>query len=213
MTAVSVVVVDDHPIVRQGLVGLLQRDVRLAVVAEAASGEEALAVIAARAARDESTDLVLMDLQLGKGISGIEATTRIRAAHPSVAVLVLTTFDADADVFGALQAGAGGYLLKDTPVDALVAAILDVASGRPALAPDVAGRVMARAAGNAETLSARETEILQLVADGSSNREIGRRLFISESTVKGHLVKAYATLGVDNRTAAVRVARERRLIR
>lgn len=208
-----IVLVDDHPIVRAGLHTLLAADDRIDVVGEAASGEEALVVVDALARSGDAPDLVLMDLQLGGGISGIEATRRLREAHPGVNVLVLTTFDADPDIFGAFDAGASGYLLKDTPTATLVQAVLDAAAGRMALSPEVAQRVVGRVTRPDAALSTREQEILQLIATGATNRDIARRLFISESTVKGHLVNLYAKLGVDNRTAATRIARERRLIR
>lgn len=208
-----IVLVDDHPIVRAGLHTLLAADDRIDVAGEAASGEEALVVVDALARSGDAPDLVLMDLQLGGGISGIEATRRLREAHPGVNVLVLTTFDADPDIFGAFDAGASGYLLKDTPTATLVQAVLDASAGRMALSPEVAQRVVGRVTRPDAALSTREQEILQLIATGATNRDIARRLFISESTVKGHLVNLYAKLGVDNRTAATRIARERRLIR
>ncbi|MCH8613924.1 response regulator [Arsenicicoccus dermatophilus] len=208
-----IVLVDDHPIVRAGLHTLLAADPRIDVVGEAASGEEALVVVDALARAGQGPDLVLMDLQLGTGITGIEATRQLRATHPQVRVMVLTTFDADTDIFGALEAGAVGYVLKDTPTATLVQAVLDAAAGRPALSPEVALRMVGRVAAPDAGLSPREAEILQLLATGAGNRDIARRLFISESTVKGHLVHVYDKLGVDNRTAAARVARERRLIR
>ncbi|WP_409483876.1 response regulator [Arsenicicoccus dermatophilus] len=208
-----IVLVDDHPVVRAGLRTLLAADPRIQVVGESASGEEALVVVDALARSGRDPDLVLMDLQLGAGITGIEATRRLRAAHPQVQVMVLTTFDADTDIFGALEAGAVGYVLKDTPTTTLVQAVLDAAAGRPALSPEVALRMVGRVAAPDAALSPREAEILQLLATGAGNREIARRLFVSESTVKGHLVHLYDKLGVDNRTAAARVARERRLIR
>lgn len=208
-----IVLVDDHPIVRAGLRTLLAADDRIEVVGEAASGEEALVVIGALVRSGAAPDLVLMDLQLGPGITGIEATARLHREHPGLRVLVLTTFDADADVFGALEAGAVGYVLKDTPTATLVQAVLDAASGRPALSPEIALRVVSRVTHADAGLSERESQILGLLTTGASNRDIARRLFISESTVKGHLVNLYTKLGVDNRTAAARVARERRLVR
>ena len=210
---VRVMLVDDHPIIRDGMRMLLKGDPSIEVVGQAASGEEAVVLVDALLRRGEGLDVVLMDLQLGAGISGIEATRQLMAAYPGLHVLVLTTFDADTDIFGALDAGAVGYLLKDTPTDTLIRSVLDAAAGRPVLSPEVAMRVMGRATRPDAGLSNRETEILALLATGATNRDIARRLFISESTVKGHLVNLYAKLGVDNRTAATQVARERRLIR
>lgn len=210
---VRVMLVDDHPILRDGMRMLLTGDPSIEVVGQAASGEEAVVLADTLRCRGEGPDVVLMDLQLGAGISGIEATRRLMAAHPGLHVLVLTTFDADTDIFGALDAGAVGYLLKDTRTDTLIRSVLDAAVGRPVLSPEVAMRVMGRATRPDAGLSSRETEILALLATGATNRDIARRLFISESTVKGHLVNLYAKLGVDNRTAATQVARERRLIR
>lgn len=210
---VRVMLVDDHPILRDGMRMLLTGDPSIEVVGQAASGEEAVVLADTLRCRGEGPDVVLMDLQLGAGISGIEATRRLMAAHPGLHVLVLTTFDADTDIFGALDAGAVGYLLKDTRTDTLIRSVLDAAVGRPVLSPEVAMRVMGRATRPDAGLSNRETEILALLATGATNRDIARRLFISESTVKGHLVNLYAKLGVDNRTAATQVARERRLIR
>lgn len=207
------VLVDDHPIVRAGLRTLLTSDPRVEVIGEAASGEEALVVVGALVRKGEAPDLVLMDLQLGSGMTGIDATRRLREEQPGVRVLVLTTFDADTDIFGALDAGAAGYLLKDTPTAQLVSSVLDAAAGRAVLSPEVAMRMVGRVTNPDAGLSQRETEILELLVTGASNREIARRLFISESTVKGHLVNLYDKLGVDNRTAATRVARERRLVR
>lgn len=211
--AVRVVLVDDHPIVRAGMSTLLGQDPRLAVVGEAATGEEAQVLVGALAARGEKPDLVLMDLQLGAGASGIETTRALRADHPGIKVLVLTTFDSDADIFGALDAGAVGYVLKDTPTPTLVKAVLDAAQGRTALSPEVSARVIDRLQKGEQALTPRETEILHLLATGASNRDIAKRLFLSESTVKGHLVGLYDKLGVDNRTAATAEAKRRRLIR
>lgn len=210
---VRVVLVDDHPIVRAGMSTLLGHDRRLAVIGEAASGEEAQVLVAALADRGQAPDLVLMDLQLGAGATGIETTRALRATYPAVKVLVLTTFDSDADIFGALDAGAVGYVLKDTPTPNLVTAVLDAAQGRPALSPEVSARVIDRLQRRDQALSARETEILHLLATGASNRTIAKQLFLSESTVKGHLVGLYDKLGVDNRTAATAEAKRRRLIR
>ena len=206
------VLVDDHPVVRAGLVALLQADGRLDVVGEAGVAAAAVAVVERLAGTGEPPQVVLMDLHLGRGgPDGIEATRRL--AGRGFRVLVVTTFDSDADILDALEAGASGYVLKDVPTDELVAAALDVAAGRTALSPQVQQRLVQRTMDPHAALSPRETEILQQVATGASNREVARALFISESTVKTHLAHLFAKLGVDNRTALVAVARQRRLIR
>ncbi|MGO1259669.1 MAG: LuxR C-terminal-related transcriptional regulator, partial [Brachybacterium sp.] len=158
-------------------------------------------------------DLVLMDLNLGDGIGGIETTRTLRAWHREVQVLAVTTFDAEADIVGALEAGATGYVLKDSPTEALIATVGEAAAGRSILSPEVQQRLVARMTNPATALSPRETEILEVLATGATNREAAKALFISESTVKTHLVHLYDKLGVDSRTSALRVARERRLIR
>ena len=154
-----------------------------------------------------------MDLNLGDGIGGIETTRKLRAQHPGVQVLAVTTFDAESDVVGALEAGATGYVLKDAPTEALLDAVREAAAGRSVLSPEVQQLLVRRMAEPRTALSPRETEILEVLATGATNREAAKRLFISESTVKTHLVHLYEKLGVESRTAALRVARERRLIR
>ena len=212
--SIRLMMVDDHPVVRAGLRALLEADTGIEVVAELASGEEALAELEKlRALGDGMPDLVLMDLNLGRGIGGIETTRTLRADHPDVQVLAVTTFDAEADVVGALEAGATGYVLKDSPTEALLEAVRDAAAGRSVLSPEVQQLLVRRMSAPRTALSPRETEILEVLASGATNREAAKRLFISESTVKTHLVHLYEKLGVDNRTAALRVARERRLIR
>ena len=212
--SIRLMMVDDHPVVRAGLRALLEADPGIEVVAELASGEEALAELEKlRALGDGMPDLVLMDLNLGRGIGGIETTRTLRADHPDVQVLAVTTFDAEADVVGALEAGASGYVLKDSPTEALLDAVRDAAAGRSVLSPEVQQRLVARMTSPGTALSPRETEILEVLATGATNREAAKRLFISESTVKTHLVHLYEKLGVESRTAALRVARERRLIR
>jgi DNA-binding NarL/FixJ family response regulator len=204
---IRIVVVDDHPIVRDGLRSLLDGQPDMAVVAEAAEGLAALAAVGAHA-----PDLVLMDLRM-PGVDGVTAIGRIRAAHPDVHVLVLTTYDEDADIIRAIEAGATGYLLKDAPRDALFRAVRSAARGEPVLAPTVAARLMGRVRGPARgNLSDRELEVLALVARGLSNRAVADALFISEATVKTHLVHVFTKLEVDDRTAAVTVALERGLI-
>ncbi|MFI9812201.1 response regulator [Saccharothrix variisporea] len=201
-----VLVVDDHPVVRFGLAGLLQRDFE--VVAEAATGEDAI-----RHATTLKPDVVLMDLQLGAGIDGVEATKRIRALPDPPEVVVLTTYDSDADVVRAVEAGATGYLLKDAPPDELADAVRRAAQGQTVLSPDIARRLMRTVRDPAPALSKREVEILDHLARGLSNREIAKALFISEATVKTHLVRIFDKLGVETRTAAVTTAVERKLIR
>lgn len=212
--SIRVMMVDDHPVVRAGLRALLEAGGNVEVVAEVDTGEAALARIDELAAAPEGApDLVLMDLNLGAGIDGIETTRRLRAAHPGVQVLAVTTFDAEADVVRALEAGATGYVLKDAPTEALLDAVREAAAGRSVLSPEVQQLLVRRMAEPRTALSPRETEILEVLATGATNREAAKRLFISESTVKTHLVHLYEKLGVESRTAALRVARERRLIR
>ena len=199
-----VLVVDDHPVVRFGLAGLLARDFE--VVAEAATGEDAV-----RLAGTRQVDVVLMDLRLGAGIDGVEATRRIRSLPDPPQVVVLTTYDSDADVVRAVEAGATGYLLKDCPPEELAAAVRQASTGRTVLSPDIARRLLHRAP--APAVTRREVQILDHLARGLSNREIAKALFISEATVKTHLVRIFDKLGVDTRTAAVRTAVELKLIR
>jgi DNA-binding NarL/FixJ family response regulator len=199
--------VDDHPVVRVGLRGMLEAADDLRVVGEAGSGDEALVLVAAL-----HPDVVLMDLRM-PGTDGVAATARIVERHPSVKVLVLTTYDTDADILRAVEAGATGYLLKDTPVAVLVDAIRAASRGETVLAPPVAARLVTRMrAPVAEQLTPREVQVLTLVGQGLSNVEIGRELFIGEATVKTHLLRAFAKLGVNDRTAAVTVAIARGII-
>ncbi|MFJ8075599.1 response regulator [Streptomyces sp. NPDC096176] len=203
---VRILLCDDHAVVRAGLLALLGSEADIEVVGEAGSGEEAVAMAAKL-----KPDVVLMDLQLGAGIDGVEATSRI--ASPNIHVLVLTTYDTDADITRAIGAGATGYLLKAERPEELFAAIRSAAQGRTALSAPVAGRVMDRMRGAAgPTLTDRERDILRQLAHGLGNREIARALFISEATVKTHLGRIYAKLGVDTRAGAVAVAKEQRLL-
>ena len=196
--SMRILIVDDHPVVRAGLHGMLSAEPDLDVVAEAADGEEAVRLTAAL-----SPDVVLMDLRM-TGLDGVEATARITAASPQVKVLILTTYDTDADIVRAVEAGASGYLLKDTPRGELAEAIRAAARGETVLAPQVAAKLVSRMRAPAvQPLTPRETEVLKLVARGLANAEIGRELFISEATVKTHLVRTFGKLGVDDRTAAV----------
>ncbi|WP_392468310.1 response regulator [Arsenicicoccus cauae] len=205
---VRVLVVDDHPVVRAGLRALLAVDARVDVVGEAASGEEALVV-----ARARRPDVVLMDLQLGDGLDGVAATRALREDPDGPRVLILTTYDTDADIVRAVEAGAAGYLLKDTPAATLVAAVERAARGETVLAPRAAEVLVGHLRHPRPALSDREAQVLARVADGHSNRDIARELLISEATVKTHLVHVFDKLGVDSRTAAVAVAREQGLLR
>ncbi|MEU9520832.1 response regulator transcription factor [Streptomyces sp. NPDC048224] len=206
---VRILVCDDHVVVRAGLLALLDSAPGIEVVGEAGTGEEALALTARLA-----PDVVLMDLQLGAGIDGVETTRRLttgtggRAPH----VLVLTTYDTDADITRAIEAGATGYLLKAERPEELFAAIHAAARGRTTLSGPVAGRVMAGLRSPRPSLTDRERDILAQLATGLGNREIARALFISEATVKTHLRRIYGKLGVDTRTGAVAVAKEQRLL-
>ncbi|MDJ0384032.1 response regulator transcription factor [Streptomyces sp. G-G2] len=203
----TILLCDDHLVVRAGLLALLGSEPDIEVVGEAGSGEEAVALAAAL-----RPDVVLMDLQLGDGIDGIEATRRIAALPRPPHVLVLTTYDTDADITRAIGAGATGYLLKAERPEELFAAIHSAAQGRTTLSPPVASRVMAQMRGTKPTLTDRELDILGQLARGLGNRDIARALFISEATVKTHLGRIYDKLGVDTRSGAVAVAKEQRLL-
>ncbi|GAA1790108.1 response regulator transcription factor [Agromyces lapidis] len=205
---VRVVLVDDHPVVRAGLAALLGGRAGFEVVAEAGDADEAISK-----ARAYRPDVVLMDLNLGAGPGGVEATSRLRALDEPPAVLVLTTYDTEADILRALESGAGGYLLKDAPPEELFAGIRAVARGETVLAPSVAATLVRRAAAPGPVVTEREVEVLELLADGLGNRELARELLVSEATVKSHLSHIYAKLGVDTRAGAVAAAIERRIIR
>lgn len=203
---ISIVVVDDHPVVRDGIRGMLEREPDMAVVGEASSGDEALARIAAA-----TPDVVLMDLRM-PGSDGVDAIRALRAADSQwPRILVLTTYDTDTDIHAAVDAGADGYLLKATPRDDLIAAVRRAAAGQSVLDPKVAGSLMGR--NRADNLTAREREVLRAIAGGGTNRQVAAELMISEATVKTHLLRLYPKLGVTDRAAAVRVAFERGLIR
>ncbi|GAB2726978.1 response regulator [Kitasatospora kifunensis] len=204
---IRVLLCDDHAVVRAGLTALLGSAPDIEIVAEAASGEEALA-----AAAHHQPDVVLMDLQLGPGIDGVETTRRLTAAPGASRVLVLTTYDTDADISRAIDAGATGYLLKAERPDELFTAITAAAQGRATMSPPIASRVMARMRTPPPTLTPRELDILGRLAQGLGNREIAQQLFISQATVKTHLGRIYAKLGVDTRAAAVAIAKEERLL-
>ena len=195
---IRVVLADDHPIVREGLRGMLAAEPGIEVVADAASGDEAVAV----AARYQP-DVVLMDLRMPHG-DGVEATATIVGSHPGIRVVVLTTYETDADIVRAVEAGAVGYLLKDAPTSELGNAIRAAARGETVLAPSVARRLVSHVRQpRRDLLSGRETEVLALVARGLTNAEIGQQLSITEATVKTHLLRSFGKLGVNDRTAAV----------
>lgn len=203
---IRVLVADDHPVVRNGLRAVLDLADDIEVVDDVGTVEEAVL-------RATEADVVLMDLQFGSTVAGVEATRRIRQAPEAPYVLVLTTFDAEADVLAALGAGAAGYLLKDAGPDELTAAVRRVVAGDTALSPAVADRLVRRVQQPMTALSERELEVLALVAQGLGNAEVARALFLSQATVKTHLVHVFAKLGVDSRTAAVAAATERGLLR
>lgn len=204
---IRVLLADDHPVVRSGLAGLLDVEPDITVVGEVGDGAQAV-----RVAAELRPDLVLMDLRMPV-LDGAAATARIVREVPGVRVLVLTTYETDADILRAVEAGATGYLLKDTPREQLVAGVRGAARGESALSPSVASRLVQQMrGGDAERLTPREIEVLAGVSRGLSNAAIGRELFISEATVKTHLLRAFAKLGVDDRTRAVTVAMSRGLI-
>ncbi|MET9532773.1 MULTISPECIES: response regulator transcription factor [unclassified Streptomyces] len=205
---IRLLLADDHPVVRAGLRAVLDTEPGFRVSGEAATAEQAVELAASG-----EFDVVLMDLQFGAGMHGAEATAVIAAVEGAPRVLVLTTYDTDADILAAVEAGASGYLLKDAPPEELAAAVRTAAAGRSALAPAVAHRLMDRMRTPGESLTRRELEVLQLVGDGLSNQQISKALFLSQATVKSHLVHIYAKLGVDSRTSAVAAASARRLIR
>lgn len=195
---IRVLLADDHPVVREGLRGMLAGEQGIAVVAEAASGAEAVAMAATH-----RPDVVLMDLRMPHG-DGVEATAAILDAMPGARIVVLTTYETDADIVRAVEAGAVGYLLKDATTAALGNAVRAAARGETVLAPSVARRLVTHIRKpRRDLLSSRETEVLTLVARGHTNAEIGGELFISEATVKTHLLRTFAKLGVNDRTAAV----------
>jgi DNA-binding NarL/FixJ family response regulator len=198
---VRVLIVDDHPVVREGLRAVLSAEADLVVVGDCGRGADAVAAAALL-----RPDVVLMDLRL-PDLDGVAATERIVAAATAGSVLVLTTYDSDADIVRALAAGATGYLLKDTPRDELVRAVLGAARGETVLAPPVAARLVSRVrAPAAPALTPREVQVLRCIARGLSNPDTGRELYISEATVKSHVTRIFEKLGVNDRTAAVTAA-------
>jgi DNA-binding NarL/FixJ family response regulator len=207
VTPIRLLIVDDHPVVRDGLRGMLAGDPDFEVVGEAADGTEALATVGSL-----RPDVILMDLRMA-GMGGAAAIRALADDGVPAKVLVLTTYDTDSDVVQALEAGATGYVLKDTPRDELVRAIRAAARGEAVLAPSVAARLVNQLRAPAQdTLSERELEVLTLIAQGETNRGAAARLFISEATVKTHLLHIYEKLAVNDRAAAVAAAYERGLL-
>ena len=206
---IRLLIVDDHPIVRDGLRAVFESEAAFEVVGQAADGAEAV-----NRAGALGVDVVLMDLRMPR-MGGVEAIRRLREAAPDIRVLVLTTFDSDTDVLPAVEAGATGYLLKDAPRDELLRAVHAAYLGQAVLAPSVAQKLLGRVrtpAAPIDQLTDRELKVLTLVASGTTNREAAKRLFISEATVKTHLLHTYAKLGVRDRAAAVAEAYKRGLL-
>lgn len=204
---ITILIVDDHPVVRTGLRGMLADQEEFSIVGEAADGAEAVEL-----AHQLRPDVILMDLRM-PGMDGVAATRQITTTRPGSQVLILTTYDTDTDIVTAIEAGATGYLLKDAPRAELFSAVRAAAAGEALLASSVAARLVSRLrTPPSEVLSARERAVLQLVARGLSNREAGHELHISEATIKTHLVHVFQKLDVADRTAAVTVAIERGLI-
>jgi DNA-binding NarL/FixJ family response regulator len=207
MKRIGILIADDHPVVREGLAGMLAGQDDFEVVGLAGDGETAVTLTLSL-----SPDVTLMDLRMPV-LDGVGAIEAIKKTQPDAHILVLTTYDSDADIVRAIAAGATGYLLKDAPREELFRAIRAAARGESVLSPAVASRLMTRMRAPAEeNLSAREIEVLQLVAKGASNQQIGKELHISTATVKSHLIHIFNKLGVDGRTAAVTVALEKGII-
>jgi DNA-binding NarL/FixJ family response regulator len=213
MNEIRVLLVDDHPVVRAGLTAMLSAFEGISVAAEAADGGAALRELERLRILGDDVDVVLMDLQMGAGMDGVTATSRIRRLEKPPPVLILTTYDTDADILAAVEAGASGYMLKDAPPEQIRQAVLAAAAGQTALAPKAAALLMDRISNPATALTSREIQLLELLATGLTNRAMARKLFISEATVKTHLVHIYSKLGVDSRTAAIAAATQRRIIR
>jgi DNA-binding NarL/FixJ family response regulator len=205
---IRLLIVDDHPVVRDGLRGMLERQPDFEVVGDAGDGREAV-----RLTDRLKPDIVLMDLRMPE-MDGVTALGEIKEQNPQVQVLVLTTYDSDADILPAIEAGAAGYLLKDSSREELYDGIRIAARGETVLAPKVAARLVGRMrAPTEEQLTSREVEVLQLVAVGESNSEIAKQLHISQATVKSHLVNIFGKLGVSDRTAAVTTALRKGILR
>ncbi|KAF2413568.1 DNA-binding response regulator [Microbacterium sp. B35-04] len=204
--AIRLLIADDHPVVRDGLRGMFAGDPRFDVVGEASDGAHAVEL-----ARALDPDVVLMDLRMPR-LDGVSAIRRLRELGITARVLVLTTFDTDSEVLPAVEAGATGYLLKDAPIDDLKRAVEASARGESVLSPTIATRLMHQVREPGSPISDRELEVLSLIAQGRSNREVAAELFISEATVKTHLLHVYDKLGVNDRAAAVAVGFQRGLL-
>jgi DNA-binding NarL/FixJ family response regulator len=207
-SVIRVVLVDDHPVVRAGVRALIEGQDDLTVVGEASDSATARDVV-----QGTRPDVVLMDLNLGAGAGGAATTAVLRGLPSPPKVLVLTTYDTEADILAAIDAGASGYLLKDAPPDELFRAVRGTARGETVLAPAVAATLVRRASSPGPVITDREVEILELLARGLANKEMAKQLLVSEATVKSHLSHIYTKLGVDTRAGAVARAIEQRIIR
>ncbi|MFF3669527.1 response regulator [Microtetraspora malaysiensis] len=203
---ITVLLADDHPVVREGLIAMLESADGITVVGEAGSGEEA--IVQAEALRP---DIILLDLRMG-GMDGVSATEHIRRRLPASKVVIVTTYEDDADILRAVEAGAAGYLLKGSSRQELIGAVQSAARGETVLTPSLAGKLFRARGTRPSPLSERECEVLRLVGRGLTNAEIGERLFLSEATVKTYLLRSFKKLGVSDRTAAVMTALERGLL-
>ena len=205
---IQILIADDHPVVRSGLLALLNSQPEFEVVAVAENGETAVSLALAN-----TPDVILMDLQMPV-LDGLAAIQQIRAQQPEARIIVLTTYDTDADIMPTLKAGAIGYLLKDAPPEALFDAIQSAARGEVTYAPTVAAKITRHLINTPkQTLSSREVEVMELASQGNSNKAIANKLHITEATVKSHFVHIFTKLGVDDRTEAVTVALKRKIIR
>ena len=200
---IRVILVDDHPVVRAGLRAVIDAPEHIEVIGEAGSGDEALSL-----SERLSPDVVVCDLRLGEGMDGIAVTRSLRVLPDPPAVLILTTFDHDAEIVAALSAGAAGYLLKDIEPAEISVAIERAARGETYLPPEISAKAIAQMRNPGPQLTRREREVVALLATGASNAQIAQELFVTEATVKSHLVNVFAKLGVDSRARAIRVAED-----